>query len=139
MLINLFTVFAYSSKPPTGKLGRQKKKKNQQPLHHLILPWVLRIYMQEHIKRLEKLKHPCIFNFSWQKVNVSKPADSSPPHAIPEGTVIYLHRDSTFKTRVWIPRKPSERYKNVYYSYQIIIVTHCKDKFRPVFKHWCDG
>lgn len=28
MLINLFTVFAYSSKPPTGKLGRQKKKKS---------------------------------------------------------------------------------------------------------------
>lgn len=37
MLIHLFTAFPCSSKPPTEKQGRQKKKKKiKQPLHHLI-------------------------------------------------------------------------------------------------------
>lgn len=52
MLINLFTAFAYSSKPPTEKQGRQGKKKNQTASAPSDLPWVLKICMQEHTKRV---------------------------------------------------------------------------------------
>lgn len=64
MLINLFTVSAYSGKPPTGKLGKPKKKKIQQPLHHLIFAIGSKNLYARTYKEVEKFTESCIFNFS---------------------------------------------------------------------------
>lgn len=50
-----FAAFLCSGKPPTGKQGRQKKK-NQTASAPSDLPWVLKMHMQEHTKRVGK-KH----------------------------------------------------------------------------------
>jgi hypothetical protein len=55
MLINLFTAFAYSKKPPTAKTVKtEKKKKNQTASAPSDLPWVLKLCMQEHTWRAGK-------------------------------------------------------------------------------------
>lgn len=58
MLINLFTAFPCSSKSPPRKQGR--KKKNQTASTPSDLPRVLKIYMQEHTKKVEKSTHIAI-------------------------------------------------------------------------------
>lgn len=81
MLINLFTLSTYSGKPPTGKLGKPKKKKKSNSLCTIWFAMGSKNLYARTYKEVEKFTEPCIFNFSWQrwmilqlpKVNVSKP------------------------------------------------------------------
>lgn len=65
MLINLFTVSAYSGKPPTGKLGSQKKKKKNSTASAPsdFTMGSKNLYARTY-KEVEKFTEPCIFNFS---------------------------------------------------------------------------
>lgn len=64
MLINLFTVSAYSGKPPTGKLGSQKKKKIPTASAPSDFAMGSKNLYARTYKEVEKFTEPCIFNFS---------------------------------------------------------------------------
>lgn len=65
MLINLFTVSAYSGKPPTGKLGRPKKNPTASAPSDFAMG-SKNLYARTY-KEVEKFTEPCIFNFSLQR------------------------------------------------------------------------
>lgn len=64
MLIHLFTAFPCSSQPPTGKQKMGWGGGDQTASAPSDLPWVLKIYMQEHTKRVGKSTHVLLISVS---------------------------------------------------------------------------